>query len=73
MAITREQLCGAIKLINANRLLPRRDHLRKLLGAEHSEREVAKVLADLESYPDWVAGANLDAPAPVSDSAVPSS
>lgn len=58
--ITREQLTGAIRLVNANGLKPRIDHLRKLLEAQDPSA-VEKILSDLDSYSDWGARKDLDA------------
>ena len=60
--MTRAELTGAIKALNAAKSPKRKEALRAMLVKEHPEKEVAKVLADLASYPDWAAGADLDAP-----------
>ena len=62
MAITRADITGALKLIHANDLMDRKRHLVKMLTKEHTTKDVNKVLADLESYPDWEARRDLDAP-----------
>ena len=65
MAITRADISGALKFIHANNLPDRRGLLTKMLSKEHGAKDVAKVLADLESYPEWASRTDLDvAPAP---------
>lgn len=63
MAITRADISGALKLIHANNLPDRKGTLTKMLAKEHGAKDVAKVLADLESYPEWAARRDLDEPA----------
>jgi len=59
--LTREAISGAIRLVNANRLTPRLKHLEALLSAEGvGEEDRRKILADLDSYPAWTAGKELD-------------
>ncbi len=70
--ITRADISGALKLIHSNNITNRRGYLQNMLAKEHSAAEVAKVLADLESYPDWASRTDLDV-APVPESAVPAS
>ncbi len=68
--ITRADISGALKLIHANNITNRRGYLQNMLAKEHTAAEVAKVLADLESYADWASRTDLDV-APDSVSAVP--
>lgn len=64
--ITRADITGALKLLHANNISDRRGHLQNMLAKEHSPKDVAKVLSDLESYPEWAARTDLDtAPAQV--------
>lgn len=65
MAITRADVAGALKVLNANDLQGRKGHIEKMVRKEHPERHVQKVLMDLESYPEWHARTDLDAPKPV--------
>lgn len=58
--ITREQLVGAILLINANSLKPRIQHLKSMLALKHKQKDIDKIIQDLDSYPEWVAGKSLD-------------
>lgn len=60
VVITRADITGALKLLNANNLKDRRAHLKKMLEVQHTPKDVAKALADLESYPDWAARLDLD-------------
>lgn len=72
MAITRADITGALKLLHANNIVNRRGHLQNMLAKEHTARDVAKVLSDLESYPEWAYRKDLDASsAPSGDTAVP--
>lgn len=61
MSITRAEICGALKMLNANNVPNRRGHIQNMLAAEHTAKDVAKVLQDLESYPEWSARADLEA------------
>lgn len=66
MAITRADISGALKLIHSNNIPDRKGALTKMLSKEHGAKDVAKVLADLESYPEWATRLDLDvAPIPV--------
>lgn len=65
MAITRADIAGALKVLNANSLKDRRTHLANMLKAEHPQRIVDKALLDLESYPEWHARTDLDVVNPV--------
>lgn len=58
--ITRTHMAGALRLLNANNTPNRRGWLHNMLKAEHSEADVNKALADLESYPEWGARKDLD-------------
>jgi hypothetical protein len=51
--ITREQITGAIKVLNAAAIRPRRPALRGMLAKEYASAEVEKVMADLGQYPEW--------------------
>lgn len=72
--ITRSQVAGALKLLNANNVTNRRGQIQNMLAAEeYSAKDVAKVMGDIESYPEWAARVDLDsAPAgdPAADPAV---
>ncbi len=70
--ITRADIAGALKVLNATNSTNRRAAIEAMLTAEHPEREVKRALRDLENYPGWIARAELDAPpaAPV-ESAIP--
>ncbi len=69
--ITRTHVAGAIKLCNANNVPNRRGFIQNMLAAEHTAKDVAKVLADLHTYPEWSERADLDAVAPVDEAALP--
>ena len=73
MAITRADIAGALKLLNANNIANRRGHLQNMAAAEHPPLEVTKILSDLESYKLWAPRMDLEAaPAPETGaSAVP--
>lgn len=58
--ITRSQVAGALKMLNANNTPNRRGHLQNMLAAEHNAKDVQKALRDIESYPEWSARADLD-------------
>ncbi len=58
--VTRADISGALKLIHANNIPNRRGHLQNMLAKEHGPKDVAKALADLESYPEWAARTDLD-------------
>lgn len=60
MSITRAHVAGALKLLNANNIPNRRGHLINMLKAEHSQKDVDKVLRDVESYPEWIARVDLE-------------
>lgn len=61
--ITREQLTGAIKLVNLLKVLPREENLRALLKAEgYADTQIDRVVDDLDSYSDWTARKDLDVP-----------
>lgn len=62
--ITRGDVAGALKVLNATGSRDRRGALKAMLGKEHGPRDVERALADLESYPEWSAGAHLDPAAP---------
>ena len=68
--ITRSQVVGALKVCNANNVTNRRGFLQNMLAAEHSIKDVAKVLNDLASYPEWAARADLEPAAPAVDAPV---
>ena len=65
MPITRADITGALKFIHSNNLPDRKGLLSKMLSKEHSARDVAKVLLDVEAYPEWAARRDLDVPAVV--------
>lgn len=69
--ITRSMISGAIRLLNANATPNRRGWLFNLLRAEHSERDANKALKDLDSFPEWAAGAALDAVAAAPEADAP--
>lgn len=62
MPITRADIVGALKLLNANEVKDRLRHLRTMLEKEHSARDVKKAMDDLESYPEWQMRRDLDTP-----------
>jgi len=68
--ITRADIAGAIKLLHANNIVNRRGHIHNMVSAEHPAHHVAKVMADLDSYPGWSDRPELDVQAP-GTSAVP--
>ena len=70
MAITRADITGALKVLNANNISDRRAHLGAMLAKEHTAADVARVLTDLESYPEWAARLDLEA-APALAAAAP--
>lgn len=70
MTITRADMCGALKVLNASGIKDRKKHLHAMLVAEHPVKEVAKVLADLTSYPEWSARLDLEAVEPLPSEAV---
>ena len=61
MAITRADIAGALKLIHSNSLKDRRGHLHRMISAEHSAHELAKVMSDLHTYEGWDENKHLDA------------
>ena len=65
MAITRADVQGAIKVLNASNTKGRREKIKAMLSAEHSLKDVDKILNDLESYPEWMARIDLEAAAVV--------
>jgi len=60
MAITRADITGALKVLNAGNMKDRRAHLSTLLLTAHRPQDVAKALADLHTYPDWVSRLDLE-------------
>lgn len=62
--VTRADMRGALKVLNATNTQGRREALTAMLGKEHSPKDVKKALADIESYPEWAARLDLDAPSP---------
>lgn len=64
MAITRADIAGALKVLNANGIKDRRKHLTAMLTVEHPVKSVSKALADLPSYPEWQARMDLEEVAP---------
>lgn len=58
--ITRADISGALKLIHANDLQDRKGHLVKMFSKEHPAKDVAKILSDLASYPEWATRTDLD-------------
>lgn len=71
MPITRADIAGALKLLNANNTPNRRGWLQNMLKAHHPQKYVDKALADLESYADWGPRVDLETPADTSASAIP--
>jgi hypothetical protein len=65
--VTRADIQGALKVLNATGTKNRRAALTAMLTKEHSPAQVTKALADLESYPEWSARLDLEegAPAPI--------
>ncbi len=64
--ITRADVAGALKVLNSNNTPNRRGWLQNMLLAEHSAKDVAKALGDLESYPEWSKRADLESTGPAS-------
>lgn len=63
--VTRADVAGALKVLNAVEHKDRRGALRAMLGKGGARpSEVDRVFGDLESYPEWVAGAHLDSTPP---------
>ena len=62
--VTRADIQGALKLLNATNTKDRKAALTKMLSAEHGAKDVRKALADLETYPEWAARMDLETPAP---------
>ena len=60
MAITRADISGALKLLNANEIKDRKKHLHAMLIKEHPPKAVDKVLSDLQTYPEWSARLDLE-------------
>lgn len=69
-AITRADIAGALKVLNANEIKDRKKHLHAMLLKEHPLKAVTKVLADLHTYPEWSERMDLDAVAPAPSEAV---
>lgn len=62
--VTRADIQGALKVLNANDMKNRRAALTVMLEKEHAPRDVKKALADLDTYPEWTARMDLEEPAP---------
>ena len=62
--VTRADIQGALKVLNATETKGRKAALKAMLGKEHSPAQVTKALADLDSYPEWAARMDLEEPAP---------
>ncbi len=62
--ITRADISGALKVLNANEIKDRKSHLEKMLSGAHSPKDVAKVISDLKTYPEWSARLDLEATEP---------
>ena len=76
--LSRDQLAGAIKAINHLKRTTPVGHparvvaLRAILVKEFPrEKDVDRVIADLDSYPEWVAGKDLDTEPKAGASALP--
>lgn len=69
-AITRADIAGALKVLNANEIKDRKKHLHAMLLKEHPLKAVTKVLADLQTYPEWSARMDLEAVVPAPSEAV---
>ena len=70
--ITRADIVGALKVLNAGNIPDRKKNLKAMLSKEHSAKDVAKVLSDLDSYPEWSARMDLEVVASAAgESAVP--
>lgn len=64
MSISRAEVSGAIQILNLQEANDRKLQMERLLRLNHSDKEVAKILADLDSYPEWIAKKSLDAAVP---------
>ena len=58
--VTRADIQGALKLLNAMNTKSRKLALTAMLSKEHSPKDVKKALADLASYPEWTARMDLE-------------
>lgn len=67
--ITRAEISGALKMLNATETPDRKRNLKSMLSVEHNAKDVAKVLSDLDSYPEWAARMDLEVAAPVAATA----
>lgn len=72
-AITRADISGALKLLNANEIKDRKKHLHAMLLVNHPIKAVGKVLSDLSTYPEWAARMDLETvePSPAESVAPP--
>ena len=60
--ITRADISGALKVLNANNVKDRRKHLAEMIAKEHTQKDVDAVMDDLSSYPAWNARLDLELP-----------
>lgn len=64
MGISRAEVSGAIQILNLQEAKDREAQMERLLRLNHSDKEVAKIMMDLNSYPEWIRRADLDASVP---------
>lgn len=60
MSISRAEVSGAILILNLQEAKDRYAQMEKLLRVSHPDKEVAKIMSDLSSYPEWTRRADLD-------------
>lgn len=58
--ITRADISGALKVLNATNTKNRRAAIETMMLKEHTALQVARALDDLPSYPDWQARLDLE-------------
>jgi len=58
--VTRADITGALKVLNATDTKNRKAALTAMLAKEHSPAQVEKAMADLPSYPEWAARMDLE-------------
>ena len=69
--ITRADIQGALKVLNATNTKDRRSAIKAMVRAEHTPNDVDKILSDLVSYAGWGARIDLEPKAPSADALPP--
>ncbi len=62
--VTRGDIAGALKVLNATNTPDRKGALRAMLTKEHAPKDVEKALSDLGTYPAWGERMDLEPAAP---------